>query len=1547
MTSEAQEAPEGRRAKRRCARNRFTAGSMPSAIHYVGYVEDDETPEMIMAKFAELERIQAAAAAAKAAQGQQGAAAAAGQQQQQQQQQQQEQRGPGHQDGEEGLQLGGAGGDPQQPAAAAQQQQQQQQQQVAGGSEEGGLTEEQLLEVFKQTSMFNVRTALEGNEVLLGIDDYLEAAAERYGDDEDMSDDEDLLRAFWSDEDEVALSGSDEEGGRRRRNRGGARMQRQGSGRGPGLPRSASGLQARHNVITAFNPITQALVRRRVRAEGGSRDDIYQLRVPPAPIPVAWGRTVAPYVPAHLRSQRAMAVPVPPALLKAMREGGRGMDIAAMEASTYREEASVPDTDWAGLLTARSSSGGGSSSSSGGGGSAFQAVLINTGWECEGRGDAAVQRLARLPMRRLVPRGFVFIWVPKQHVQAVCRQMRAWGYCYIENLTWVLLRPNNSVLALPYRYANTSHLTLYMFRREGEGKDIELRHQRNPDVTFDCLATLPGGGTAVPEEAFVALETLLPTGKGAFLELWAPQGVRRPGWTHVVEAAAAAAPGVQQGSVAAAPSTAVRSYSSQTDGEGCPHHAAAHAYLDSHRAHDTPTYRVAPDGRVQVARAAARAGVRQQLWSAQHRAAAGPAGPAAAALHDLSARFGVEDQAAFVRAVHKLAVERQHALLDYAGGVAELLKGMGIGVELVGRMLQHCPALFSFPAEERAEVLMSELMGPAVGKSAQAAAELFVRCPALANTRHVMPSIQLPAASQCSRNVRTLGAAGGDSGVAAAAAALEDDRQQQQDGLQPPAYSSEAGVGEAVGQQGEGSQPPKLRRYRPTPGAQRRREQQQLPPVEYDPAAAEAYFQQHPLVVARRVAKVGAYLMRFATALVTAQVDRAILGVRPPPGEEAPALVLQGLAAKMGPTFVKLAQTLSMRPDLIGESYSAALAELQDNVPPFDTATAYGIIESELGAPVSALFSRITPLPIASASLGQVYRATLASDGTDVAVKVQRPGVEATIALDVYMLRQMIGVAQKAAGISRDLRVLADEVGRSLYEELDFRIEARNAAEFRRAHAHMAFIAVPGTIWRYTTRRVLITEWVDGRSPSQLLADAEAPLAALPDGDSDPAAVAAAQQAREARRAARRQVLSLVRMGVQCSLAQLLVTGVMHGDPHSGNLLLRKADGRLCYLDFGLVVRVTPEHRQAMMSALVHLGLGEWEKLVGDMQALDLLRAGTDKDQLAVDLQREFTAVMAEAEAEAQSSFDIEGSMGGGGASASVLPLLSLTTTALSFSTLTRVLFRIAFQYKFLLPSYFPLVLRAVASLEGVALSVDKNFKLISAGMPVVLNQLLSDRRPAAQALLRELLLNADGTLRSDATTQQIMQVWLAAADQAAAAAAGDAVGATAPAAGRGGSSLVASLSMGPAEAGEAGAGAPGDGGLDLAALLLDGRNAPLRRIAMDANPAKTISSMPPAMRQQLKEILVEVLSSGGAASRLMDPSPASRAQRKRLFLLFRSSLIKVLKSPPASILSLLAFTASVMVAVARARLAGMWQHLMHQLTNFAQRKQKIAAVPA
>ena len=175
--------------------------------------------------------------------------------------------------------------------------------------------------------------------------------------------------------------------------------------------------------------------------------------------------------------------------------------------------------------------------------SSYQAALINPGWDTENDGEvgaAAISALTKLPLPKLIPTGFIFIWIPKHHVQAVCKQMTKWGFVYIENLTWVYMAPNNSVLKLPSRFVRNSHLSLYMFRHAEKGRDIELRHQRNPDVTFDCLAAVKGrsGGASAPDETFVAVETLLPNGKGQLLELWAPLGVKRPGWTHLVEVGA-------------------------------------------------------------------------------------------------------------------------------------------------------------------------------------------------------------------------------------------------------------------------------------------------------------------------------------------------------------------------------------------------------------------------------------------------------------------------------------------------------------------------------------------------------------------------------------------------------------------------------------------------------------------------------------------------------------------------------------------------------------------------------------------------------------------------------------------------------------------------------------------------------------------------------------------------------------------------------------------------------------------------------------------------
>lgn len=293
----------------------------------------------------------------------------------------------------------------------------------------------------------------------------------------------------------------------------------------------------------------------------------------------------------------------------------------------------------------------------------------------------------------------------------------------------------------------------------------------------------------------------------------------------------------------------------------------------------------------------------------------------------------------------------------------------------------------------------------------------------------------------------------------------------------------------------------------------------------------------------------------FSTVLLTKSFDRVLLGVTE--GNQRPAEALQALLTRLGPTCVKLGQVLSMRPDLVGEEYAASLAKLQvrqrvfsrsltrpplvllprasplsllplfqDKAQPFPTATAFAVLEEELGRPISEVFASLSAEPVASASLGQVYRGVLHPQwgGQDVAVKVQRPGAAESIALDFYLLRKMVGTVQRMAGITRDLRGLVDEVATGLQGECDFREEAANAAAFARAHAGLSFVTVPRVVAELTSQRVMVSEWVDGRSPTQLLA-ARKDSSDSPDG----------------------RILSMVRMGIQCSLAQLLVTGCMHG----------------------------------------------------------------------------------------------------------------------------------------------------------------------------------------------------------------------------------------------------------------------------------------------------------------------------------------------------------------------------------------------------------------
>ncbi|EFJ48862.1 hypothetical protein VOLCADRAFT_117484, partial [Volvox carteri f. nagariensis] len=249
---------------------------------------------------------------------------------------------------------------------------------------------------------------------------------------------------------------------------------------------------------------------------------------------------------------------------------------------------------------------------------------------------------------------------------------------------------------------------------------------------------------------------------------------------------------------------------------------------------------------------------------------------------------------------------------------------------------------------------------------------------------------------------------------------------------------------------------------------------------------------------------------------------------------------LRTLLGKLGPALVKIGQALSARPDLLPRTYLEALSELQDRLPSFPNEIAFAVIEEELGQPVTELFAELSELPVAAASLGQVYRARL-RDGTDVAVKVQRPNIGETIAVDMMLLRRLMGVVDQRLpqlGISQPLVPLVDEFARRLFAELDYVQEGHNCERFQALYGTMPRVRTPKIYWQYTSRRVLTMEWIEGVKLTNSPAMAAAGL----------------------------DVVDFVDVGIECTLRQLLE----HGYFHAGNLLATRS-GDLVYLDFGMM----------------------------------------------------------------------------------------------------------------------------------------------------------------------------------------------------------------------------------------------------------------------------------------------------------------------------------------------------------------------------------------
>jgi hypothetical protein len=275
-----------------------------------------------------------------------------------------------------------------------------------------------------------------------------------------------------------------------------------------------------------------------------------------------------------------------------------------------------------------------------------------------------------------------------------------------------------------------------------------------------------------------------------------------------------------------------------------------------------------------------------------------------------------------------------------------------------------------------------------------------------------------------------------------------------------------------------------------------RQDLEPYPRGNYDPLQARIYYENHKFAVLQRALQVLRISNRFLiNVLVDKYIGERLIGndeVALSKRDRQRAQELLQLVTELGPTAIKVGQALSVRPDLIPPEYASALSTLQDRVPPFPTATAKIMLQQQLG---SEVFARLQPLsaePVASASIGQVYRVMIQTKNgpTDVAVKVQRPNVLADIALDLYLVREFGAPFYQsvfARGGGTDLQALANEWGRGFIAELDYRTEAAKTMKFRQdmKDRNLNAVTAPKVLTDVSTEQVLITEWIDGERIDQ------------------------------------------------------------------------------------------------------------------------------------------------------------------------------------------------------------------------------------------------------------------------------------------------------------------------------------------------------------------------------------------------------------------------------------------------------------------------------
>lgn len=358
---------------------------------------------------------------------------------------------------------------------------------------------------------------------------------------------------------------------------------------------------------------------------------------------------------------------------------------------------------------------------------------------------------------------------------------------------------------------------------------------------------------------------------------------------------------------------------------------------------------------------------------------------------------------------------------------------------------------------------------------------------------------------------------------------------------------------------------------------------------------------------------------------------------------------------ELGPTYIKLGQMLSNRPDLVPEPLIKELEKLLDRVPPFETEIARQIIQEELGKPIGDLFIYFDEKPIGSASIGQVHRARLMS-GEDVVVKVQRPNAKRQVIADLSLMREFVKLTEGyfvKAGIINPLEIL-ETFSKSLQNELDYFTEARHLEQFLKLYEHQEELYIPKPFRELTTRKVLTVEFISGCKVSD--------LPTLVSWGIDPKEIA--------------------KKGLNIYLTQIFEVGIFHADPHPGNILI-KPNGKIALIDFGMVGKLIQSQKYAFAGVFISL-------------------ANKDAKSMATNLRR--LAIDHEIEDMRAFEYDLNDL---------IQEYVILAGDDLGVRDFTARLQKLAYKYKLQIPGVIFLILRSLAILENTTKTLDPDFDVL------------------------------------------------------------------------------------------------------------------------------------------------------------------------------------------------------------------------------------------